>query len=553
MGGPSFSGPSPIPAQQTPVPATFVDDGPAGTPDPAEGSPEAAAQQVANFNDLATDDAIGQTNLFAQQLIEHEGDVAWIQSFYSELGGDKSAELISQTASPESYTDWPIATAQEHTQAVAQSLDTLYEAGALNEADIAALVQDWATDADTQVNGRDFNTGVGQIIAQSGNEELQTAYALAAIDTAANTPGLSTDMQADLNGSAAFVLAGTSADNQVLQLDALRDSGQLEAFIQGALAADTEIPAITVQTHDEAAFTGGPAEPLSVANDGVATLALNLAHADVRDPISGPLPISNDDLSNLRQEFFVTTSTAAEAQGDTWRESTGLKDGLSVIFEKEFDNLIFDNLAENNASLKNGTVQESFEAFFEFALFTTPAGSRRDTTSAFLADTVGGWIGDIQGLSDTDFAATYGIDKTQLSKIAGEVLAHVSNGMESAIATAKDRRATHEAILKTMTDMAFALIPGGGPLKSLAGELTAAGAESVGRMIKVADGQVRGAIDGMVKSEVKEALLEELPELNPDAVLESFPQELNDIIPDSNNRNYLTAFQASYNTIDALR
>ena len=534
------------------TPRTFTSEGPNVPSDVAPDSPEAAAQYVANLHGITGETAAIQSNVFAQQLIANADDAQWVQDFYSALGTEKAAELISQAGNSTNYNGWSAEEITRHTDAVGESLATLYDNGMLNQADMDRLMQSWTTDSDSMSfrglvgGGNHFNAGIGQIVAGTSNDGLKNLYFNSA-QSASQNADLPAEVRNDVAASGAYVLSRSSSDNQVTQLNNLREQGTLSDFVSRAMAGESQIPTLTNGARDDSLYTGEPRPEIWEANDGIARLSGTLAWADVRDGWQGAPPVNNGDLSATRQEFFLSAAKGMDTNPQSWDGNTMLKDGLSVIFRKEFDNLIFNNLAGNNASLANGTVQESFEDFFEHALFTGPEGYQRDATSEFIADRVGGWMDDVSNLFDAAFQQKYGVDKTQLSKVAGEVLAHVSNGMENAIASAKDKQAAQEAVVKSMVDFGFALLPAGGPIK---GVLGASGVAVLDRVFGHIDGQIRSQLKDATTDQAKAILAENLPDFNADAVLRDFPQELNDTIPESNSRNYLSAFQSSYNTID---
>jgi hypothetical protein len=131
------------------------------------------------------------------------------------------------------------------------------------------------------------------------------------------------------------------------------------------------------------------------------------------------------------------------------------------------------------------------------------------------------------------------------------MLGHVSNGMERALDAAKDKQAAQEAVLKTGFDLALSLLPAGGPIKAVAGKaLGEIGVKALESFFGKLDGELRKRLEGATFEEAKRILLEEAPGFVADAPLKGLADELMDVIPESNARNYLTAFQASFTDID---
>ena len=526
-------------------PKTFTQNGAKPlSSNPAPGSPEEAAELIERQRFGIGDTAATQSNLFAQHLTAHKNDAQWLQGYFQALGTEKSAELLSGVVRPEHYRDWDPKVVNQHVDGTRAALATLHQSGLLNQGDMDALMSHWAKGDNTSGLAQLFGNGS---VPQSLRNEFFSSAVRASQDTA-----LSAGERNDVAAAGAYVLAATSTDNQVVQLRDLQATGgnKLSDFISRAMSSDENVPTLLNSAFNERnPSTGQFHHPIEMRYDGMARVLSSLSYAQAtnRHPLQGPAPFTQAELSKVKQEAFIAAANGMHANARTWDDNTRLKDGLSRIFRQEFDNLWKGNLAGNNASLSNGPLQGALESFFQHGLFTGPSGSERDLTSQFLADKMRGWVDDIRTLSDTDFQAKYGVDKTQLSKIAGETLGHVSNGMEKAIDAAKGRKAEQEAVIKTAVDFAFALLPAGGPVKGLLGET---GVKVLDSLFGKIDGDLRDKLKEMTTDQAKKALVDELPGFNFDAPLAKLANDLADIIPESNSRNYLSAFQSSFSFID---
>ncbi|MFN7961352.1 MAG: hypothetical protein U0002_08785 [Thermoanaerobaculia bacterium] len=536
-----------------------------GTGSGPQAKPEEAAAFVKHLDEVGSfgGGPSPAANLFAQQLAAHKGDADWTQKFYQSLGADLSAKMINQSVDPSYYRDWKPETVNQQIDAVRGSLTTLYQAGKLNQADMDRLMNHWTHDSDSQVwngifdGGYRVNPGLAQLFRDVPYtaEGLKNEFFDSAVKASQDTK-LGQEERNDAAAAAAWVLSGTSADNQVVQLRTLQQQNGLGDFVTRAMSGEKNVPTLLNSAQNPIdPKTGRPSRPIEERYDGMARIAFNLAYSDVslRDAFNRAAPFTQGELSKIRQEVFVSASTAMEAHPRTWDDNTLLKDGLSQIFQSEFDNLWQGNLAGNQASLKNKTIQEGLESFFEHALFTGPSGNLRDSTSRFLADKLRGWIDDIRNpnLSDAQFKAKYGVDQTQLAKIAGEILGHVSNGMERAIDGATDKQKAKEAILKTGFDLALSLLPAGGPIKALGGgKIGEIGVKALDSFVSKLDGDLRKQLETAGYEEAKKLLVEKLPDFVNDQALKQLADDLMDVIPESNARNYLSAFQSSFTDID---
>lgn len=552
-GGPTLQAANAGPAK------TFTQEGPkALSATPASGSPEEAAELVQRQQNGFGDTGAVQANLFTQHLSEHKDDARWLQGYFQALGTDKSAELLSGAVKPENYRDWDPRDVNARIDGTRAALTTLYQAGKLTQGDMDNLMSHWTGDVDSQAfrglvgGGNRVNSGLAQLFAGGAVPEgLKNEFFQSAVGASQNSE-LAAEERNDVAAAGAYVLSSTSMDNQVVQLRDLQASGKdkIGDFVSRAMSGEKTVPTLLNSAfNDRDPSTGNFRHPIEERYDGMARVLFNLGYADtgLRDPFQGAAPFSQAELSKVRQEAFVSAAKAMHAHAGTWDDNTLLKDGLSRIFRQEFDNLWKGNLAGNSASLANGTVQEAFESFFQHVLFTQPGGAQRDMTSQFLADKMRGWVDDIRTLSDTDFQAKYGLDKTQLSKIAGETLGHLSNGMEKAVDSAKDRKAAQEAVIKTAVDLAFSMLPPGGPLKGVLGET---GVKALDALFGKIDGDLRDRLKTATIDQAKSILSKELPGFNFDAPLAKLANDLSDVIPETNDRNYLSAFQSAFSFID---
>jgi hypothetical protein len=152
-----------------------------------------------------------------------EQDSSWLQEFFGYLGTDTSADLLNRSVGFDSRA-YPL-TRLVQFETIQNSLVTLHDAGALNPADMDALVAAWGPRLDPQLA-----LMFGAL--PTGNEDLQNLFVRSAVSYAAASPPR--EGGSGLAAAAAWVLAETPVDNQLLLLRQIQQAGELPAFIDGA-------------------------------------------------------------------------------------------------------------------------------------------------------------------------------------------------------------------------------------------------------------------------------------------------------------------------------
>lgn len=558
--------------------ALFVSDSPVIPSDAGRGAddPASAALQTEHVAMTGMSGDSAATAQFMHFVREHQGDPQWLQDYFAALGAEKTAEYLGNVADPGRYIDLSAEYANGEIDAVRDALEGMYESGAINDADIARLVEHWAMDRG------DFNPGIAQLFGGLGGtraEDMQNAFfratselALAGQDLANREfqfsdgaiDKLSGGDRESLAAAAAFVLAQTGTENQVGRMIDLQADGEgaIDRFITLAMSDAPHAAAFDTFTSD--AQLERMLDPESrgqagrdVDYDGVAELvdALSYDSAHFSGPGNQPpAPYSHAALQSVRDEVFYSASNGLDANRDHWQDSTLLKDGLSRILTADFDRMLADSAGSNGATLDDDhPFPEALENFAQNVLFTDPTGTRRDATSEFLVDRIGTMVNDINTLDDAAFAAKYdGANQAQVAHLAGALLGHIDNGLEQAVEVASDKHEAQQKGLEFGLELAWALgqdgiklLPGGNVVSTIL-------PDSITK--SETWGQIKGELEKMMKegltNEAAGLLLEKFPDLHADEALSGLMQELSEEISVGNERDYLSSLMSSYNYVD---
>lgn len=544
-----------------------------------DATPEEAAAQVENVRQFSTGNAdASATSQFMAFVRDHQNDPAWLQSYFRALGAEQTAHLLNNVANPSRYNDLSAEYANGEIAAIRDALEGMYSSGELTDADIARLVEHWATERG------DLNTGLPQLFAGlegSGAEGMQNAFFRAAAELSLAGDGavengrftfseeaigrLSDGDRQSLAAAAAYVLGDTRTENQVSQLIALQTDGgdaALDRFITQAMAQPTRVAGFDAYTSDaEQERMLDPTLPppgQDVEYDGVAQIVQSLSwdstYRGGPDRYLPPAPYTFGELQAVRDQVFYSAANGLDANPGEWEENTTLKDGLARIFMADFDRMVETSVTSNGARLDDESpFPEALENFTQHVLFTEPSGTARDRASEFLIDRLSTTITDINTLSDAEFQQQYGRDQTQQAHLTGEILGHVSNGMEQAIQQAADKRAAQRQGLEFGINLAWALgqdglklLPGGNVLSAiLPDQITSSQAYGV----------LKGELESMIKDglvdQAADTLLEEFPDFHPDETLSGLSRELSEEVRAENGADYLSSFLSSYNNTNA--
>lgn len=556
---------------------TFVSDSAVIPEDTVPGfdDPTAAAAQTENVAFGAGEESA--TSQFMYFVSEHQDDAAWLQGYFGSLGSERTAELLGNVANASRYADLSAAYASQEIATARNALQTMYDSGALTDADIGRLVEGWAMERG------DFNPGVAELFAGlegSSAQGMQNAFARASTELALSDQDLnnraysfSDDSAERLSGgdreslaaAAAHVLGQTSWENStsaLIDLQADGGNGAVDRFISLAMSNPTSIPGLTAYTADaeRARLNGGaPIAASEIAYDGVAQLVEGLSYDTTYrggiDRYLPPAPYSYNALQSVRDQVFYSAANGIDANGQ-WQTHTGLKDSLSRILVDDFDRMVGEASTANGARLDDDhPFPQAFENFAEHVLFSEPSGTLRDRTSDFLVDRLSTLVIDVNTLDAAAFVDKYGADQTQMSHIAGAILGHIDNGAEQAVQSASDRHEAQKAGLEFALDLGWALAQDG--LKLLPGGSVAAAIlpDSISGSSSFAaiQGQVESLLQEGLTDQAVELLLEEFPGLVPDDALQGLTQELSESISATNEGDYLSSLLSEFTDVDLRR
>lgn len=538
--------------------------------------PVGAAAQTEQVGTHGSGAESAGTSQFMHFVREHQDDPQWLQDYFAALGAEKTAQYLGSVADPGRYTDLSADYANGEIDAVRGALETMYESGAINDADIARLVEHWAMDRGN------FNPGVAQLFGGLGGshgQDMQNAFFRAAGELAlagqdlSNREFLFSDEAIDrlsdgdresLAAAAAFVLGQTSTENQVSRMIDLQADGDnaVDRFITLAMSTPPHAAAFDSYTSD--AQTERLRDPdargivgQEVDYDGVAQLvsALSFDSAHFSGPGNQPpAPYSHAALQSVRDEVFYSAANGLDDNRAQWQDNTLLKDGLSRILMSDFDRMVADSTGGNGAMLDDDhPFPEALENFAQNVLFTDPTGHLRDATSQFLVDRLGTMINDVNTLDDAAFADKYdGANQAQVTHLAGALLGHIDNGLEQAVEVASDKHDAQRKGLEFGLDLAWALgqdglklLPGGNVVSTIL-------PDSITK--SETWGEIKGELEKMMKDGLTDQaaglLLEKFPDLHADDALSGLMQELAEEVSVDNERDYLSALLSSYNYAD---
>jgi LysM repeat protein len=533
-------------------------------------TPQGAATQIQflrQFSDNDTDNPGGNlvsTGYFMNQISAHKNDPVWLQGFFQALGSKETAQYLTNVSDPNRYDGVPESQTKSILADTRTALQTMYQSGTLNDADISRLVESWAR------QGGDPNTGFAQLFAGIGGPQAQpikNAFARACTElsltgqskinnahfefTSDAGKWLSDGDRQGLAAAAAFVLSGTSQKNQASQLIQLHTDGgdaAVSSFISLAMAGPTTTQGPLALTPEgrQRQMQDRNSDQLNYA--GVAQLVQNLGNID-----PSAMPGSSADLVATRDAVFDGALNGLSQHSDNWESNTTLKDGLSKILMTDYDSLLKSSLLQDHElPTDGGTFGKDLEEFSQHVLLTDPTGKLRDASSKFLTQKLGQMIADINTLSPTQIQSKYGATTAQLSWLAGQLVAHVNTGLDGAVKTASDKQAAKQQqvdfginlLLAAGTD-ALKLLPGGGVLDELLPS-------------SITGSAIYGTIKGQLEDDLKKGLTDKaydllvksLPGLHSDPKLVKLRDTLEDAVLDDNTHvGNKGQFQNGYDSV----
>ena len=337
---------------------------PGVTYDP-DATPEEAAAAIKGQSESFGNENSADVRALAFQLEQHKNDPEWLREFFSALGTDETARLLSASVEQSTYViNGSAAGAADYmrdvTTTIMGALETMQKHGYLSQSDMNNLVNALPENPNIAVD----------LFARSSNDALKEMFVRAAI---ANGDDM-------LDAAASHVLASMPLSRQAAILGDLAAAGKLNDFIKGAMAGQTQILSLSdTLSHDMGPFeqvTFGGVEKL-LAN---ANRMTSFPHSPYRHPAYP---------AELQKALF---NAAAQGLSDprafeNFEGNKAFKDNLSLLFMKHRDDLLYEaqrNGSGANAGIFNPAFADGLKNFFQLALMTPPQGARAEELSLSL-------------------------------------------------------------------------------------------------------------------------------------------------------------------------
>ncbi len=417
-------------------------------------SPEVAAAALKSTNRFSFDPA-SDVQAFTDQLAAHKDDPQWIQEYYTALGSEKSAELISLATTSAGYSNYLFGISGsdqagdvylERTETIRNSLETLRTSGSFSQTDMNYLINAFVED------GVNPNVAI-EIFGKSSSSDLQEMFVRAAVENGDDA----------MDTSASHVLAQMSASDQSRILRSFSSDGKLDDFIEGAMAGQFE--ALDLENYLR---EGNGWERVTFG--GVEKLLQNAA-TQQRIPyapyIYEPYP------PELQRDLFnaVSQGLTNSKAFSNYQENINFKDDLTTLFIRHRDRLLFDaqvNSEGENSGHLHRDFQNGLERFFQLTLLSTPPGEKFEELSASLFKLLNDGITDLnndslanrnQGAFDDFVRSHNGLEPTQYAQMLGEVLGSVLDATGFAQESVNKDNAQRKQVVSFYTGLAFAMIP----------------------------------------------------------------------------------------------
>ena len=414
--------------------------------------PDASPEEVAAFVKMYPSSSFGREGYYAfiEALQEHQGDAEWLAGFYSALGAETTAQMISEVLDPTTHqppggygTDPQFANAQA--ALVRDSLETLQKAGKLNQDGMNALVDSLR-----------INPYIAtEIFARSTNHELKAMFINAAINNGNDT----------WEAGALHVLNSMPSYKQEQVLNSLGD--RLDPFIRGALRGETQMFSFSDMVQYGYMGTSVNEDLLTKITFGGAEKLLETAnrtvvyyHAQVAVPEFSP---------ELQNRLFASF---AEALNDpkvfeNFRDNPSFKDELSRLFIRNGADILREQAPDGafvNADFINGMTK-----FFELTLFSPNGGELRDDLMQSVIETMSN-VGDATlnpPLSQSEYERLHnGWSQQDHVEVMGGLLGMVwqaaANQQEFIQNEIMQDEARRKEMVSLFVGMAFSFLPGAG-------------------------------------------------------------------------------------------
>jgi hypothetical protein len=390
-----------------------------------------------------------QSDHFVGALQEHKNDTEWTQRFFKALGAQETARLIS------------VANEVVHdgisSRVVGEALSNLVRDGRFNQSDMNTLVRNMASNAPYSTF-RDVSAIFDNLPNSSEGKSLKNMFGQSAVSLMAGTGDFKGTNYSDTvkNTFAAIAtrtLASTDQLNQVTQLNEWRKAvgnAAFSEFIKGSMSAYPLSP--------DDVDTG----KITQLFDSVINAAPHYAGSTLTQSL---IPL--DELRELQSSMFqgAVKSFNDERVFESYKNNVGLKDSLSKLFMSDFDEIMTDSLATNQARLNDGDFQRGMGKFFQLALFTHHANQTSEALSQFLINKLSALkngLLDTSGDADQKFQKMFGINREDGAAFAGLMLGMMTQGIRGAKADLeKDAERKAEAI-GLFIDIGLSLVPKAG-------------------------------------------------------------------------------------------
>ena len=406
-------------------------------------TPEEAAAALKSPNrpyDIQSD-----VQAFTDQLEAHRDDPAWLRSYYSALGSETTAELISNAATTSGYSTYLYGGSGSQDAAdlynrnmdiIGDSLETLRAGGGLSQTDMNNL---------TSAMEDNFNPSVAIDMFGKASPEVQELFVRATIANGSDT----------LEAAGSYVLSQMSGDRQANILGGL-DQTELNNFIQGAMAGQTE----TLNMSDYLA-TGIADQRVTLG--GVEKLAENAVGQTFQYYPYSYQPYSNDLQNRL---FTAMTNGLNNSKAfENFRENPAFKDSLSGLFIRNGSEILKQQAPDGAFADPNFVT--GMTKFFELTLFSPDGGEMRGRLMQSVIETMGN-VGDASKnppLSQSQYEALHnGWSQQDHTEIMGGLLGMVWQAAENQQDFIQNEIMEDAARKKEMVGffvgMAFAFVPG---------------------------------------------------------------------------------------------
>lgn len=518
---------------------------------------KAVLSQENNIGSLS-DPRETQPQFYVNALKDHKNDPQWMADFYKSLGPEKTAQLIDQTLTTQTFqyskpedVRAALANIRDSLSGMATAKPPIFE-----QKDMDALVKGFVKDSHGQ--------GIYDLVAVEifgkmdyKSENLKTMFFKSASQIAVSGE-LGDSQSKALAAAAAQVLSQTSANNQAEQLSALRGQtpagsiSNLSKFITLAMHGPNATPSLESRLGTLMQYPGehGPAVPEPYGK--VDNLIFNAAYSGYTDGHTPGPRLSSDEMKALRTELFqaATTNLTDGSVEGAYKNSTFLKDGLSEIYMQDFNSIYKSGLGENGSGL-NSTLSKGLAEFFKFTVFTNSPGNSQNSLMNFVKTQVQSMA---QALNSNDpnaekaFQEKFGgLTRLDGAALLGNLLGTMKLGLNAHISEINDDAESKKEMLGFLFDITVGLIPGAGG--KLSEGATNVAYKLLGQIADKSQDKIMDSIKSGALDKAKEYFLEANTDKNPIDLLDNLKEGVNMSLPDGDNGTgiYHQTFQSSYN------